>query len=187
MRTRNVLSIAAVIVCLQPVACRSDRLDPERAKELVAAHIDEATWCSWTEPSRATDTKWAFVETDPIMKCAASLANAGLLDIGACVETGFGGCFKREVSAGKSYSASLDEEARGLRFRCGETKLVAVTSIITDGSKATIKYERDFVPNETLLTKVEACKLDKPASGRHQRERVAVRDDAGNWSLAKVR
>jgi hypothetical protein len=74
-------------------------------------------------------------------------------------------------------------KAIGLEFACGQLKFTGVTSITTDGNKATAKYERDVVLDSQLISGLSSCMVDKPEEGKKERERQFSRDDAGKWSL----
>lgn len=70
----------------------------------------------------------------------------------------------------------------------GKLTLVEVTSITTEepvGNKAKMTFQRKFTPDETLLAKVEACKLEKPQVGDAELTWNMTRDDDGKWSIAK--
>ena len=68
----------------------------------------------------------------------------------------------------------------GLDFRCGKIELGDVTSIVTAGNKATVKFRRAFKP-EPILEKLTACRLDRPAAGTVELTREFVRGDDGTW------
>lgn len=129
------------------------------------------------------DKVWTFVESDATAKsCVSGLMQAGLASQGRCTSDGCTtGCCDREVVA--TEKSHFGVKPIGLKFACGELKFIGVTSITTDGNKATAKYEREVVLDSQLISALSTCKLDKPEEGKKERERQFSRDDAGKWSL----
>lgn len=156
-------------------------LSKEAAEALVKAEYDKrgAATCTWQEPRKETDTRWTFSPYNPTTRaCAQALLNEKLINPGSCVEMGCtGGCCKQWISA--SGAGKLDSE--GLTFPCGSFELADVTSIVTTGSEAIVKFERTYVADEGLLGRLEACKLDKPQAGKAEISRTYRRDDSGSW------
>ncbi|WP_438042669.1 hypothetical protein [Sorangium sp. So ce128] len=161
------------------------KLDAENARRLVEANFAKGPGvnCYWRDPRRTTDKTWTFSDFDETAKCGAALERAGLIKRGDCVTSGCGGCCKRALQgAGK---ADLDEN--GLYFACGSFKFVGLTSIMSEGNTATVRYEREFTTDDELLPKIEACRLEKPEPGRKERERKFKRDDTGKWAIVPDR
>jgi hypothetical protein len=161
----------------------SNKLDKETAeKVLMKEEFSSGTVeCTWRVPTLRTAKEWTFGDYDEGRECAAQLVKAGLATEGECLDYGCGGCCRRVISA--TTKSRLDEKEHGLVFTCGQIKLVGVTSIVTEGNKATVKYDREVTLDSRLLSTLSACKLDKPEEGKKNRERILVRDDAGNWSV----
>jgi len=160
-------------------------LSKEDAQKLVQADYSDTTAanmkCWWAGAQKKSDREWWVFMDD--MKCAHALESAGLLKIGKCAAEGCpGGCCNTSVLAtgqGDFYTDGY------LYFPCGSFKVGAVTSVATDGNKATIKYGREFIPDTSLLSSVADCKIDKPEMGKAEKVRYAQRDDAGAWALMK--
>ena len=164
--------------------CSSDlKLDKDTAEKILKEKElgGGAVECTWQNPTLKTANQWTFNDYDEHGVCGAQLVKAGLATTGACLSDGCGGCCGRFISP--TTKTRLDEKKRGLAFTCGQIKLVGVTSIITEGNKATVKYDREVILDSQLLSTLSACKLDKPEEGKKERERSFVRDDAGNWSI----
>ena len=184
---------AAPPVALSAVAVQqttTGNLAPEVAKKLVESYMEAsakgADECHWDAVRRTSNKDWTFSDFDTDGKCAAALEKAGLAKRGACITPGCGGatgCCSRALElAGTSAWSSGDN---GLWFPCGAMKFLKVTSVTTEGNKATIQYEREFTADSAILTSVSDCKLVQPEAGRRVRERKASRDDAGNWSITR--
>lgn len=164
-----------------PIGC-SEKLDTATAERLIAqdyASRDGAR-CTWRNPVQVTNEIWGFMPFEPATAaCAEQLADAGLLEIGPCHEGGCGDCCKQLLKA-KGDAVFVTSRPAGLDFKCGDIELGGVTSISTEGNKATVKFRRTFKPGP-ILEQLSACKLERPIAGTAESTREFRRDDAGRW------
>lgn len=71
-------------------------------------------------------------------------------------------------------------------FKCGTRSFKEITSITTEGSKATVKFIRTAHVDASTMQRVATCKLsDPPVDGDAERTVVFTKDDSGTWRLAK--
>ncbi len=146
---------------------------------------DDNAYCSWLPEDRHKNdpTKDAkvleFVSTDS-EACVTELAAAGVLKAKAPPQPWYGG--------GKVYSYALVGSAYyakdgTLQVPCGKKKLGDVSSVSTEGNKATVKYARTFTVDTALLGKLEDCTFtDKPKPGESDETMKFRRDDDGKWA-----
>lgn len=165
-------------------ASRPTALSRETAQALINAEYSKrgGATCVWTEPTKKTDTRWTFAPYDKNTRtCAQAMLNERFIDPGPCQETGCtGGCCAQWVNAvepAKFELASPD----GISFPCGTFELAGVTSVMTVGAEATVKFERTFNADSALLQRLESCKMDKPIVGRTELTRTYRRGDDGAW------
>ncbi len=69
-----------------------------------------------------------------------------------------------------------------VRFPCGKKQLGEVTSVSTEGKKATAKYTRTITRDDALTKKLSDCAIDGPKAGTEDQSRGFIKDDDGNWS-----
>ena len=113
--------------------------------------------------------------------CNRSLAAAGLAVFGDCDDNH---CCHREITPTNKSRITAQSRSGTLEFTCGTTTYIGITSITTEGNKATVKYEREAQLDDALLSAVSACIIVKTEAGKQERSRTFVRDDSGKWSLA---
>ena len=158
----------------------SNKLDKETAER------DILSWSSFSRGkvtcsvyfSQESDKKWTFLTHGESPKCVNSLEKSGLaFGVKGITRQGWED-YTGEIRATER---SWFSESK-LVFDCADIKLLGVTSITTEENKATVKYSREVVLHDKLLTSISDCKVDKPDSGVAERQAHFTRDDAGNWA-----
>jgi len=166
--TRNSRRLIALIASAVLLASCSTKLDKNTAEK------DIRGW-SWFKRGKMTcsvrfsqqsDKKWTYTSADE--SCVRSLAKAGLARYD----------YKDEIHA--TETSWFDKS--NLAFDCASVKFLEVTSITTEGNKASARYKRDVVHYEQLLATISDCKVDKPDNGVAERQTHFTRDDAGKWT-----
>lgn len=170
-----ILSLLALMGC-------NRNLDQATAEKLLTAEFQkEQAQCVWGKPTQKTLSEWIYWGYDETQNtCAHQLEKSQLARVGGCHSEGCGSCCERLIEA--TSKARLEKSAGGLAFTCGQMKLTRITSIITEGNKATVKFERE-VTLDPLVAELTKCTLTKPDTGLKERDREFVRDDAGTWLL----
>lgn len=146
---------------------------------------DDNAYCSWDPEDRhkndpTKDPKVLEFVSNESEACVAELAAAGVLKEKSPPHAW--------ISGGKVYSYTLVGSAYyakngTLQVPCGKKKLGEVSSVSTDGKKATVKYSRTFTVDTSLLAKLDDCTFrDKPKPGESTETMLFRRDDDGKWA-----
>ena len=173
--------ITVFFISVLVVGC-SNNLDNEKAKKILLEKEFDKPYveCSWVQPSQSTASTYTYsTYIYEIEMCARQLQKEGLVELGYCKSRGCtGGCCSRSIMA--TTNSRMDGI---LKFSCGDYRFLKITSIFTEGNKATVKYDREIKLDTKRLNSLSSCILSKPEGGIKERERQFIRDDAGNWHM----
>ena len=162
----------------------SGNLTKENAHKLIEASYsdtnDPSMNCAVGDIDNARSSSLMFGTYDELhQRCIAQLEKAEILIPGECLDRGCsGGCCKRAVKPGSKARAT---EKGLVTFACGKFNVLGVSSVTTQGNKATVKFSREFVADVAVLGPVGDCRLQIPDKGRAEKTWEFTRDDDGNW------
>ena len=169
----NKIFVVMVVAAIGVVVGGCGKLTNSKAEQLVRekwfGDNDDLT-CEWAETLQALPGGRYSLFVPP--KGGAGCTKA-LIDVGAL-----------KTASGTSLELGAKAKVDGVHvtFPCGKRVFKAITSIVTEGNAATIKYTRLVVTNKAVMAKVSACTLqDPPTDGEAERELKVVKDDSGTW------
>lgn len=165
------------MLTLVATACSKD-LSKDKAKEILSKQHE-------THPVAYCGLKNSLLEEKPGIFSASLNDDAcvtQLKEIGALTSVG---CIKNYSSGGcMTYGFKLGPKTlveHGTWIECGKRTFGDVTSVTTEGKKATVKFTHVFTLDDTRW-KLSACILQPHETGETEASAVFLRDDSGNWT-----
>lgn len=180
MENSPVLRAAALLsLAIVATACSKD-LSKDKAKELLAKRYRE-------RPALYCGLKNGVIEEKPGVfsaglnddVCISQLQKVGaVISVGCVAEYTAGGCKAYGFKLGPT---AFVERRNELWTECGRRTFGDVTSITTEGKKATVKFTRSYELDDTS-SKLSACIIKPLQAGESEGSSVFVQDDSGNWT-----
>jgi hypothetical protein len=192
---RLTVGVAVVLAATISMGCGKLSKDDARVKLQAKYYETDDAYCTWDggnlgdrskrEPKSRTFSFVSESKEDLIDKdCVEEMVAVGMLKKkGEPIDL-----WKVHMGSGYSYVYGLADSVEitrtgDIRFPCGKVKLDGVTSISTEGKKATVTYVETITRNDEQMKKLAACrKVDGATSGTKERTWEFLQDDDGKWS-----
>jgi hypothetical protein len=161
---------------------RRGGLDQDEATRLLTTYVNESTApCVWGVPRKRTDTVRQFFVDEANVGCAKALVEAGIANVGDCLEKcGLGCCYWEIAPTGNRGSKWTKE---GLEFNGGSLQFGAIRAIAAKDNVTTVIYTRIATLDPVLMKALEPCVLQKTEEGEKERSRTFRRDVDGSWTM----
>jgi hypothetical protein len=187
--------VAVLLAATLSMGCGKLSKDDARAMLQAKYFKSDSAYCTWDggnlgdrskrEPKSRTFSFISESKEDLIDKdCVEEMVASGILQKkGEPIDL-----WKVHIGSGFSYVYGLADgveitKAGNIQFPCGKVKLDGVTSISTEGKKATVAYVETITRDDEQTKKLAHCrKVEGPTSGTQERTWEFLQDDDGKWS-----